>query len=62
MNTHGGPGLNYDYMFKWIQKKQTELIQLKLATGEGNLSEPEDDSDSSTSVTRIMNVTIIMYA
>ena len=42
-------GLNYDHMFKWIKRKKTELIQLKIATGEGDLSESEDESDSKSS-------------
>ena len=46
-------GLNYDHMFKWIERKQTELIQLKIATGEGELSESEDEYGAQT-MTKVM--------
>lgn len=39
-------GLNYQSMFQWIEKKKTEVLKLKIACGEGDLS--GSDSESST--------------
>ena len=39
-------GLNYKSMFEWIEKKKTEVLKLKIACGEGDLS--GSDSESST--------------
>ena len=39
-------GLNYQSMFPWIEKKKTEVLKLKIACREGDLS--GSDSESST--------------
>ena len=39
-------GLSYQSMFPWIEKKKTEVLKLKIACREGDLS--GSDSESST--------------
>ena len=37
-------GLNFESMFQWIEKKKSEILKLKIACGEGDLSGSDSES------------------